>query len=245
MSVYALSDLHGRYDLLEKILAFLKPGDKVYFLGDAADRGPDGWKCLTTIMTDPRFEYVMGNHEKMLVDAMKEYYKYDGEYGWSESYRLLANNGGSNTFFEWETCYEPRIWYHQLRSLPYALSYVNKDGITILLSHAGYTPWGDGNGGIKVPCQYDLVWDRDHVLDEPTDEEDWYHAIIVHGHTPIPILADDINYEEEEVEPGALYYAESRKICIDNGSVWTGCACLLDLDTFEEHIFEIKENENE
>lgn len=40
MAVYALSDLHGYLDLYKQIKEFLKPEDKVYFLGDAGDRGP-------------------------------------------------------------------------------------------------------------------------------------------------------------------------------------------------------------
>lgn len=41
MATYACSDLHGRLDLLEQIQSFLKSDDRVYFLGDAGDRGPD------------------------------------------------------------------------------------------------------------------------------------------------------------------------------------------------------------
>ena len=33
MATYACSDLHGRLDLLEQVQSFLKPDDKVYFLG--------------------------------------------------------------------------------------------------------------------------------------------------------------------------------------------------------------------
>jgi hypothetical protein len=40
MSVYAVSDLHGMYELYQKISDFLKPEDKVYCLGDCGDRGP-------------------------------------------------------------------------------------------------------------------------------------------------------------------------------------------------------------
>lgn len=34
MSIYAVSDLHGMYELYQKISDFLKPEDKVYCLGD-------------------------------------------------------------------------------------------------------------------------------------------------------------------------------------------------------------------
>ena len=46
MSVYALADLHGNGTIYNKIKNFLKPNDTVYFLGDAIDRGPDGWTIL-------------------------------------------------------------------------------------------------------------------------------------------------------------------------------------------------------
>ena len=44
MAVYACSDIHGYYQIYEKIKSILKPDDCVYFLGDANDRGPDSWK---------------------------------------------------------------------------------------------------------------------------------------------------------------------------------------------------------
>ena len=61
MSVYALSDLHGNEILFNKILNFLTPNDKVYFLGDAADRGKVGFGLIKQIYEDPRFIYVKGN----------------------------------------------------------------------------------------------------------------------------------------------------------------------------------------
>ena len=50
MSVYALSDLHGNLNIWKKIKEFLKPEDKVYFLGDAADRGDYGWEIIKEII---------------------------------------------------------------------------------------------------------------------------------------------------------------------------------------------------
>ena len=47
MATFALSDIHGHYEIYEKVKAMLKPEDIVYFLGDAGDRGPDSWKCQT------------------------------------------------------------------------------------------------------------------------------------------------------------------------------------------------------
>lgn len=73
MSIYAVSDLHGYLDLYKQIKAFLKPEDKVIFLGDAGDRGPQPWETIKAIAADPQWTYLMGNHEHMLAGAMCEY----------------------------------------------------------------------------------------------------------------------------------------------------------------------------
>ena len=44
MATYAMGDLQGHLEVLKKIQAFLKPDDKVYFLGDACDRGPQSYE---------------------------------------------------------------------------------------------------------------------------------------------------------------------------------------------------------
>ena len=58
MSIYATTDLHGRKDLYLKIKEILQPDDKVFFLGDANDRGWDGWELIKLIYNDPQFIYL-------------------------------------------------------------------------------------------------------------------------------------------------------------------------------------------
>ena len=77
MSVYALSDLHGCLDIYKSVKALLNPEDKVYFLGDAGDRGPQSWETIKAIARDPQFIYLKGNHEDMLVAAAEDYFKND------------------------------------------------------------------------------------------------------------------------------------------------------------------------
>ena len=99
--VYVMSDLHGHYKIYEKVKAMLKPEDKVYFLGDAGDRGPDSWKCIKAIYEDPQFIYIKGNHEDMLVKACEDYLADD--YMWDyHSYSLCRMNGGEDTMMSWE-----------------------------------------------------------------------------------------------------------------------------------------------
>ena len=45
--VYATSDWHGAdIELIDKVFNFLGPKDKLYFLGDAIDRGGYGYENL-------------------------------------------------------------------------------------------------------------------------------------------------------------------------------------------------------
>ena len=62
---FACSDLHGQLDLWKQIKSFLNPEDTVYFLGDAGDRGPDGWELIKAIANDSQVVYLKGNHEDM------------------------------------------------------------------------------------------------------------------------------------------------------------------------------------
>ena len=91
MSVYAVSDLHGRYDLFQMIKDFIKPEDKVYIIGDCGDRGKDGWAIIKEVYENPQFIYIKGNHEDMLVEAMRTGDK-----------SLCYYNGGKSTYEAWK-----------------------------------------------------------------------------------------------------------------------------------------------
>ena len=65
--VFAISDLHGMYDLWKQVQETLQSDDILYMLGDAADRGPDGWKIIKEALGDPRVRYAHGH--KICIDA--------------------------------------------------------------------------------------------------------------------------------------------------------------------------------
>lgn len=224
MSVYALSDLHGMSDLYKQIKNFLKPEDKVYFLGDAGDRGPRCMETIKLIARDPQFIYLKGNHEQMLVDALVDYL--DG-IGYTENQMLCFQNGGHPTYEEFILEHDEQIlagWVKYLHNLPEEEQYENEQGHLIVLTHSGYTFGIDDS---------DKIWNRSHISD--AWPKAYSNVIMVHGHTPNPRLAQKVKQEYDEV--GAVYYCGNHKIGIDAGAVWTDCALLLDLDTFDEHIF--------
>ena len=65
-----MGDLHGCLDLFHKALdrvGFNPDHDRVFSVGDLADRGPDSLGCLR-LLNEPWFHAVCGNHEQMLID---------------------------------------------------------------------------------------------------------------------------------------------------------------------------------
>lgn len=234
MSNYVCSDLHGMGELWKKIQEHLTLEDTLYFLGDAADRGPDGYEIIKSMIADPRVIYIKGNHENLLVEGMLT--SNFGEKRYSDNFDLWMFNGGYDTFTSMleddkETV---KTIVEHLDALPYRTEYLNKDGILIHLCHAGYTPW-DKN----FPTKYDLIWDRSHFCDP---YKKGCYDIVIHGHTPAPHLAkclsdykrfyndDSINYYEQN---GAIIYCDRHKIDIDCGSAFTHKTVLVNLDTLE------------
>ena len=82
--VYAVGDVHGRADLLEKMhAAILKDSldvtaerKVVVYLGDYVDRGPHSKKVVDILLEKPLkgFErvHLMGNHEAFLIEFLND-----------------------------------------------------------------------------------------------------------------------------------------------------------------------------
>lgn len=231
---YALSDIHGMGDLWNQIKAYLQSDDKLYFLGDAADRGPDGFKIMQELLADPRVIYLMGNHEMLMANGLSEL-RFPNKFFHKEDFEFWAYyNGGAITYEAWEQAGQDFSWIKRLKNLPAIATYTNTTGKEIILCHAGFTP------GNKPADTYDLVWDRHHFYDT-VNEEKYPNTIVVHGHTPALLL--EYRYLLRSKRPhaiinGACFYDNNHKIDIDAGAFATGKTVLLDLDTLEVISFE-------
>ena len=75
MSNYVMSDVHGQYKSYMKMLKKidLKAEDTLYVLGDVIDRGSDGIKIITDMMKRPNVVMILGNHELLMMDALKNF----------------------------------------------------------------------------------------------------------------------------------------------------------------------------
>ena len=165
MAIYAWADLHGRLDIFEKGLDFLTPEDTVYFLGDAADRGANGWTIIKKILNDSRFIYLKGNHEDLLIKAIgniKPESLKESVFRWDRNMDLWFYNGGEPTYNaivtdESLTPGQKAYIIHQLKDLPFAVGYMNEKGQQVQLSHSGYDDFYLGN-------EEQFIWDRNHLM---------------------------------------------------------------------------------
>lgn len=219
MSVYAFSDIHGNYNLFKQIKDFLKSDDRCYVLGDCADRGKDGYLIIKKVLEDSRFIYIKGNHEDMFANSIL--LPADCEYR-ADYIRCWMQNGGENTVRAFRKDNSPMDIVIQLNNLPEVMDYTNADGITYIMSHAGFSP--------QTPEEHrDYLWDRTHF--EYDDNTISPNIVILHGHTPIRYMAN------KEINNGVYIYNKGRKINLDCGTAATNRVVLYNLDNYSVKDF--------
>jgi hypothetical protein len=143
------------------------------------------------------------------------------------------NNGGRETYEEWQTFGCDYGIIKTLGSLPLWAEYINQEGIRIVMNHSGALP--------KHGFDYDSLSRKAHLWDRTCIRERRWHRnineILIHGHTPIPLMPEFVRHRNIEIAPGAYWYCDNHKCNLDNGGFASGYLCLLDLDTFEEYNF--------
>lgn len=189
--VYAVGDVHGRADLLARLLASIRadaasrpePRRLLVFLGDYVDRGPDSRRVLDLLTAPPGdgFErvHLKGNHE----DAMLRFLE-DARAG---RWWIGPDMGGAATLASYGVdAGQPaaRVHGELCRRLPGAhraflenLALCHEEG-DYLFVHAGIRP------GVALASQTaeDMMWIRHEFLD-------WPGALprtVVHGHSIHP-----------------------------------------------------------
>lgn len=190
LRIYAIGDVHGRFDLLEEMHARIaqqiardRPADfRVIHVGDYVDRGPRSRDVLDFLVErtrDPRFVALAGNHDAGFLEFLARPAA-DG---------LFAAHGGAETALSYgvradfstdrmarETANAllavmPRAHLAFLEGLPRSVALGD-----FFFCHAGIRP------GIALSAQSadDLIWIRGPFLKHPGLHE----KVVVHGHTP-------------------------------------------------------------
>lgn len=223
--LYAIGDIHGRRDLLERLIeqieedsASLPEGTKrtLVFLGDYIDRGLQSRDVIDLLVSDrlKDFEtvFLMGNHEEALLrflqDASfgKQWVRYGGgetlySYGFqppNTRTSLTSHEAMQAAQKAWE-----KVWQEFRARLPqehlafYSSLLPYHVAGDYMFVHAGMRP----NVPLDQQSERDMLWIRDEFLD---DTQPFEH-LVVHGHTP----ADGI-------------FRDNRRIGLDTGAFISG-----------------------
>lgn len=193
MNYYAISDIHGKFFKLNRLLQRLniQKDDVLVFLGDYIDRGTMSFEVIELLIETSKKHncvFLKGNHEDILMDYMS-----------GINQRLYTNNGGDyfiNSYKNNGFDVGQHIYYIN-RKLPVShVKFFHKlvnyyETEEFIFVHAGIHP---GTPLIKTPTAV-LLWDRgfSHIK--------YKGKVVVFGHTPNNRILN-----------------EKYKICIDTGA---------------------------
>lgn len=201
-NTYVIGDIHGCLGRAERLLKLLDPHperDRMVFLGDYVDRGPDPKGVVDFLIevkgSHPNTEFLRGNHEEMFLGYLagddRFLFLMNGGHSTLVSYGLDA--AGLSRFSHLPE--EHREFYRSLKPYLELGDYI--------LVHAGLRP------GVPLEKQdpKDLFWIRHDFI----FSEDDFGKTVVFGHTPLD-------------QPLVMH----NKIGIDTGAVYGGrLTCLV------------------
>jgi predicted phosphodiesterase len=205
--IVVIGDIHGRADLLEKLLAEIVasvPGARIIFLGDLIDRGPSSARVLDMVhelkASRPGTELILGNHDFYMREHLRGTLTDEDAGKWFQW-------GGMQTLHSYSPVGIDTL--KQYRDLVLSGYPLHQE---LLESAKSILTWGDYcfvHAGIRpgLPladqAEHDLMWIREGFL----DYEGHLPAIVVHGHSITPSRMPQVN---------------SNRIAIDTGAYGTG-----------------------
>lgn len=224
--IYAIGDIHGRNDLLNKLIEKIIADDgergdaqsELIFLGDLVDRGPDSSGVIETAMAlkqelgDVRF--LMGNHEEVYLKAAS---------GDEKAVKFFNRIGGKETILSYEISMKEymNLNHQELAQRIPALfpekhvSFIESFEDQIIIGdyafvHAGIRP------GIPLDEQKpkDLRWIREEFLSVKEPHE----KVIVYGHT----INDEVVEKGNRIgiDTGAYYSEKLTAIGLEGADHW-------------------------
>ena len=217
MKTFVLSDIHGCYDELMALVARLpleRERDRVVFLGDYVDRGPNSRAVVEQVMDwearYPHWVFLQGNHEDEMLNALQ----YGGRvHAWFDHW---YQQGGRETLRSYLPQGWSRFWRRSFQAgdvvpeahlawLAARPRYFEDDAYIYV--HAGLTPG-------KTPQEtdpQDLIWIRDEFLDS---DYDWGKKVI-HGHTPAWNREPDVRPNRINIDTALCYSPRNKLTAIE------------------------------
>jgi serine/threonine protein phosphatase 1 len=217
LRIYAVGDLHGRLDLLDEMLGWIRAdiaqrpiARPIYvFMGDYIDRGLASRKVIDRLIEhrkESECVFLKGNHELVAIKCLSDRSLFDA---WMRlgGMETLASYGISALgLTNGRKIVELQAAFH--RALPPAhfgffrhlqLSFVCGDFFFV---HAGVRP----DVELTRQKENDLLWIRDEFLTSDFD----FGKIVVHGHTPTTEIEVGVN--RINIDTGA--FATGRLTCL-------------------------------
>ncbi|MGK7874114.1 MAG: metallophosphoesterase family protein [Xenococcaceae cyanobacterium] len=208
-----IGDVHGHYNALIQLLEAIAPGndDKVYFLGDLIDRGPQSSQVVEFVIQN-NYQCLRGNHEEMLLDVLG-----NGKIS-DEMFQAWLYSGGHSTVASYDNKI-PQEHIDWMKTLPNYL-----DLGDIWLVHAGVHP----QMPIEEQTSEQFCWIRSefHSMTEP------YFAdkLIITGHT-ITFTLPGVKSGKIASGPGWLN--------IETGAYHPNSGWLTALDITQDKVYQV------
>jgi diadenosine tetraphosphatase ApaH/serine/threonine PP2A family protein phosphatase len=215
--IYAIGDIHGRLDLLERLLSQTsadlqaRPVDRplYVFLGDYIDRGPSSRETIDRLIAHGGASesiFLRGNHEQVAIRCLTDPGLFEqwmrlGGLETLVSFGIVPHAEQPQAIAELQAAFHAALSPSHLRFFRELRRYFECGDF--FFAHAGVRPGID----LSRQKENDLLWIREEFLASAED----FGKIVVHGHTP-----------ERAVQ------VQSNRIGIDTGAFATGClTCLV------------------
>ena len=218
--IYAISDLHGCYDLYLKMLEKIKLTDKdtLYVLGDVIDRGDGGIKILFDMMERVNVVPILGNHDYTCAYLLKRL-KTKATPQLKEIFKGWLEDGGLTTYQEFKKLNDE----DKQKIIDYLNSFLVFEEIEtqsgkFFLSHT-------------VPAKermddFDNIDWRELITGRAEYDKRYFEdKYLVTGHTPTALI--------DYTSKGKILEINNH-IAIDCGAVFNGTLGCICLDTLEK-----------
>ena len=220
--VYVIGDIHGRLDLLERMISAIhsdsgeRGGNSLTVtVGDYIDRGPDSRGVIARLMANPfpgRYLALKGNHEAIMLTflADPQIGSYWAQLGGRETMLSFGvdvlRSWGRPNFEQAAAALRAALTDEEVRflnSLSCSLSLPQH-----FICHAGVRP------GVPLDRQReeDLLWIREPFLNSEGD----FGKCVVHGHTPV--FAPEVKANRINVDTGAFIRGRLTCVVLEGGA---------------------------
>lgn len=177
----AIGDVHGRLDLLQRLVDALPPDVTIIQVGDMIDRGDQSAEVLSFVKDHPNLTALMGNHEAMMLNFLTDPENTGGRWIRNGGLQTLASFGvgGTTETSDGEALLRTRdalfdaMGEDMIQWLS-GLECVASSG-NVVVVHAGADP----NTPLRDHTPDTFIWGHPDFRRKPRSDGTW----IVHGHT--------------------------------------------------------------